>query len=467
MTQKRILLVLLKQKKNAMIELPDKRYFLAHRMLFFCILFACPSVHAETPPPLLQNNQYFDVQAVFTPAGDTLIRTIINGPPSPPPGFELQRTAVSSLPKPDIQAGINILNTPAFSWSFGCSATSAAMIAGYYDRNSYNNMYTGPTNGGIMPLNNSSWPSWTDSYGQSRAQCPLSASHNGLDGRTSQGHVDDYWIGYGAAGPDPWVTNGWTEHTKGECTADYMNTNQWVYHDLDGGWNTDGSTIFYHYSDRTKLNCSEYTDFPFNTRGDLGLKNFYQSRGYTVSECYTQRTDVTNGFSFADYKAEIDAGRPVMFHVSGHTMVGVGYDDSSNLMYIHDTWDYETHSMTWGGSYSGMTQYAVTIVKLVPNSFNLTINSLGASGVGITGNPSTYSGTTNYFKTGITSGATIILTAPSTANDLPFNGWSGCNSTDDKDCTVTMTSDRIVTVRYGSQNSFPWMIFVQAILNKP
>ncbi|MFH2124017.1 MAG: C39 family peptidase [Pseudomonadota bacterium] len=450
-----------------MLELPDKRHFPAHRVLFFCILLACPSVQAETPHPLLQNNQYFDAQAVSTPAGDTLIRTIINGPPSPPPGFELQRTVVSSLPKPDIQAGINILNTPAFSWSFGCSATSAAMIAGYYDRTGYNNMYTGPTNGGIMPLDNSSWPSWTDSYGDTRAQCPLSATHNGLDNRTTRGHVDDYWIGYGASGPDPWSTNGWLEHTKGECTADYMNTNQWV-NPVDG-WNTDGSTVFYHYADSQKFNCADYVTFPYDTRGDLGIKKFYESRGYTVTECYTQHTDnsVTGGFSFADYKAEIDAGRPVMFHVTGHTMVGVGYDDSSNLMYIHDTWDYSTHTMTWGGSYSGMTQYAVTIVKLTPNSSTLTINSLGAAGVGITGNPATYSGITNYSKPGITSGTTIILTAPATANNLPFTGWHGCNSTVDKDCTVTMTTDKIVTARYGSQNSFPWIIFVPAILNKP
>ena len=45
-------------------------------------------------------------------------------------------------------------------------------------------------------------------------------------------------------------------------------------------------------------------------------------------------------------------------------MVGVGYDTSANLMYIHDTWDYETHTMTWGGSYADMDHLAVTIVQL-------------------------------------------------------------------------------------------------------
>jgi hypothetical protein len=326
------------------------------------------SVHAEDAVVPLQSNHYFDVQAISTPAGDTLIRTVISGPPHPPPGFELQRTAVLSLPEPNIEAGVNLLsNVPGFLWSFGCSATSAAMIAGYYDRTGYGNMYAGPANGGVMPLDNSSWPDWTDSHGESCAQCPLSATHNGLDGRAIRGHVDDYWTGYGDAGTDPW--NGhWTQHTKGECVADYMNTNQWV--NPTDGWNTDGSTVFYVYDSNVKLNCSEYTAFPENARGDVGIQKFYQSRGYAVTECYTQPTDnkYAGGFSFAQYKAEIDAGRPVMFHVTGHSMVGVGYDDASNTMYIHDTWDYSIHTMPWGGSYSGMTQFAVTIVKLVPVS---------------------------------------------------------------------------------------------------
>jgi len=65
--------------------------------------------------------------------------------------------------------------------------------------------------------------------------------------------------------------------------------------------------------------------------------------------------------------AEIDAGRPVMINVVGHTMVGVGYDNtSSNLMYIHDTWDYNTYTMIWGSSYAGMQHRAVSIVTLAP-----------------------------------------------------------------------------------------------------
>lgn len=442
-----------KRRGHANLEnkLRQKAHFSIQLLLLFLFTWWSPASAAGVSTPVtLQSNQYFNVQTVTAPSqGPALIRTIINSPPHPPPGFSQQR-AVVSLPEPDIASGTNILsNVPAFSWSFGCSATSAAMIAGYYDRTGYSNMYNGPTNGGVMPLDNSAWPSWTDSTGASRAQCPLSATHIGLDGRTTRGHVDNYWVGYGVAGTDPWVTNGWPEPTKGECTGDYMNTNQWVYPDDLNGWNSDGSTVFYTYGDSTKLNCSSYTSYPFNTRGDVGIKNFYESRGYTVQECYTQRTDnsAPGGFSFTDFKAEIDAGRPVMIQVQGHTMVGMGYDDSGNTIYIHDTWDYSTHSMPWGGSYVGMAQYAVTVVKLAPVSYTLNVNSTGIAGVAITGN-STYSGTTDYSKTGINAGTSISLTAPYLSGNATFNNWDGCDSSVDMTCTVSMTTDKTVTANY-------------------
>jgi hypothetical protein len=53
-----------------------------------------------------------------------------------------------------------------------------------------------------------------------------------------------------------------------------------------------------------------------------------------------------------------------MIHVAGHTMVGVGYNDTGNTVYLHDTWDYSTHSMTWGGSYDGMEMRLVSIVHV-------------------------------------------------------------------------------------------------------
>jgi hypothetical protein len=66
--------------------------------------------------------------------------------------------------------------------------------------------------------------------------------------------------------------------------------------------------------------------------------------------------------------AEINAGRPVLIQLNGHTMTGVGYDVTGQTVYVHDTWDNSVHSMTWGGSYSGMNHIAVTVIHLAPPS---------------------------------------------------------------------------------------------------
>ena len=115
------------------------------------------------------------------------------------------KAAVATLPEPNLAMGINTLsNVPAFEWSYGCSATSAAMMMGYYDNTGYANMYMGPTNGGICPMNNSVWGV---GIGGSEGECPLSATHQGKDGRTTKGHVDDYWIQVGSTDLDPYIGN--------------------------------------------------------------------------------------------------------------------------------------------------------------------------------------------------------------------------------------------------------------------
>ena len=105
-----------------------------------------------------------------------------------------------------------------------------------------------------------------------------------------------------------------------------------------------------------------------NGDGTYGRKLFYEARGYSVTDCYNQQTDniTAGGFSFANYKAQIDAGYPVLLNLAGHSIVGVGYADP-NTVYLNDTWDHATHQMTWGGSYSvpPMELQAVSVVNPV------------------------------------------------------------------------------------------------------
>ncbi|MFB1487009.1 MULTISPECIES: M12 family metallo-peptidase [unclassified Thiocapsa] len=115
---------------------------------------------------------------------------------------------------------------------------------------------------------------------------------------------------------------------------------------------------------------------------------------------------------------------------------------------------------SWSGcnSTSGTScTVSMTANKTVTANFNnpppgyaLTVNSSGASNVPISANPSTYGGTTNYTKSGIASGTSILLTVPSTAGSATFNSWSGCNSTSGTNCTVSMTVNKTVTANFSS-----------------
>ncbi len=272
---------------------------------------------------------------------------------------------------------VTLLNVPAYDWSFGCSSTSAAMQAAYYDRTGYYNMYTGPTQGGLMPMDNSCWGSVIIN-GETRKQCPLSATRDGVDGRLIRGHVDDYWVQYQSTASDPYITNGWIQHPWGACTGDYMGTSQSALS------NSDGETLFYSYEDGSP--CCNYAAPAGHKDGCRGLREFYESRGYTVLANCTQLiygyNGNTSGFTFTQYKQEIDAGRPVLIQVEDQTMLGYGYDNTGNLVYLHDTWDYSTHTMTWGGSYNQLPQWGVTTIILQSTTPNPCSNiiSLGTGG---------------------------------------------------------------------------------------
>jgi len=294
------------------------------------------------------------------------------------PDVPLEQRIPGPIAVPD-RAAIVLSNVPAFDWSFGCSATSASMAAGYYDNNGYPNMYIGPTNSGVMPLSNAGWGNWTDPASASRDQCPLSATRNGLDGRTTTGHVDRFWYGVNHSGDDPFGTGDPTS-TYELCTADYMGTNQ------DWWNNIDGATTFYYYNDGSVLENYSGAEGNLGTArkrdGARGFRLFLESRGYTVARNYNQYINgydppqywngsqwvdppvITGGYTYTNYKAEIDAGRPVLIQVTGHTMLGVGYDNASTTIYIHDTWDHTSHTMTWGGSYSGRTHYGVGVFQI-------------------------------------------------------------------------------------------------------
>jgi len=326
------------------------------------------SAQADELPPIATgetSTDYLTINTLTAEDGTSLVAAGIHGPSSPPVGYVAETASVD--PQPMMASHLTV---PTFSWVFGCSAVSGAMIAGYYDRNGFANMYTGPTAGGVMPLTDTSWPSWSDGY-ETYPNNPLIASHKGVDGRAAalKGSIDDYWIKYGSTANDPYITGGWTQHTWGSAIGDYMKTSQSKYD------STDGSTWFYNYNSSSKLTCAAMPGMASGigtykisqVDGTYGRKLFYEAKGYTVTDCYNQPTDnkYAGGFSLANFKSEINAGRPVLLNLAGHSIVGVGYSTTSNTIYIHDTWHSSgDQTMTWGGSYSGMALQSVSIVNL-------------------------------------------------------------------------------------------------------
>lgn len=326
------------------------------------IPLATPNAEPEVSQPTQIEvvNPHYSIEHKTLADGTSLTRHIINGAPQPSSLLD-ERPASVLLPS---ATTVLLPNFPSYNWVFGCSAVSSAMIAGYYDRGAYPNMYTGPTNGGVMPVSDTSWPTWSDGY-DTYPNNPLIASHLGIDGLATRGSIDDYWVRYDSSIQDPYITGGWVQHNWGAAIGDYMKTSQSSYN------NVDGATSFYTKNSNEKLYCAELENYDVDDEdGTYGRKLFYEARGYTVSECYNQNTDnkFVGGFSLTNFKAEIDAGHPVMLNLNGHTVVGYGYDGTT--IYIRNTWDNDPshiYSMPWGGYYESMQLIAVSIVRLNPS----------------------------------------------------------------------------------------------------
>jgi hypothetical protein len=160
-----------------------------------------------------------------------------------------------------------------------------------------------------------------------------------------------------------------------------MGTNQFK------NWrNFDGSTTFFFNTKGKPLSDYTGSEFLRLRDGAHGMKLFAESRGYAVTANYNQYISGfqgnTAGFTYDQYKSEIDVGYPVLIQLSGHTILGIGYS-GTNQVIVHDTWDYSDHTMTWGGTYGGMVHQGVTVFHLAPvtqtGSISITSTPPGAN----------------------------------------------------------------------------------------
>jgi len=267
------------------------------------------------------------------------------------------------------QVSGQLLQTPNYDWWYGCSPTSAGMMMGYYDRNGYSNL----VKGGIAELD--TYPSTFGSW-----------NHLAQYAIASVNHVNDFYVnGYMGSGDDTPTGRSF------DCLADFMGTSQDNLSTTFGG-NTNGGTTFFNYNNNQPLYSSDLESLGFdyyNMSGMYGIKEFVEDSGYAIELIYNQYISGYNGnpdgFTLAEYQAEINAGHPVMIGVEGHSMLGYGYVNGTDIINVFDTWDphgQNPGTMTWGGAYphgdDSLQHYAVTVVHFVPEPTSIVIFGLAS-----------------------------------------------------------------------------------------
>lgn len=269
---------------------------------------------------------------------------------------------------------------PRAEYMYGCVPTAIGMLLGYYDLYGYQN----------ISLNN-------------LIDGDIAVNSRGLDGNAYDMDAFDTILGNFIAS-EGYVDRFYNQYTQSElnytflfdgndvvglntgawdCLADYLGTGQ-IWRD-----NQDLSTHMHYMTlneilanDSTVGRTDGYTEveFPFKYLTMLyGLSLYVESREYLLNPeiTGTYTIDSVGGtFTFADYMAEIDAGRPVIVSIYGHAMVGYGYNADTQEIIFDDCY-LHNQRMTWGGSYFYAGQdrpmQSVTIIGILPEDLDLSI----------------------------------------------------------------------------------------------
>jgi PKD repeat protein len=222
------------------------------------------------------------------------------------------------------EAVVIIPNVPAYYWKHGCGPTSAGMVLGYWDGRGAPWIVDGDAMSQTVPVN----------------RMIADDTQSGSCGGTGD-HYADY------ACPEdysPYLQPDRSEGTpthSSNCVADFMLTSQSKYGNYYGwSWMDDVPTSLLKYIQMR----------------DPGAQAVSQNYYY-------------NDFSFEDYKAEIDAGRPVVLLVdtdgdwgTDHFVTGIGYNPETSEYIVHDTYDSNEHYYLWQPMGSGVIYgiYGVT-----------------------------------------------------------------------------------------------------------
>jgi len=170
-----------------------------------------------------------------------------------------------------------------------------------------------------------------------------------------------------------------------------MGTSQDNLSSIYGG-NTNGATTFFYYTDNSVLTDNDIFSYGYNyynMSGMYGIGEYLDYAGYDAQVLFNQYIAGHNGkpagFTYEQYKAEIDADRPVLIHVEGHSMIGYGYLDGTSTIKVFDTWapnGQNPGTMSWAGIYphgaSYLEHYAVTVMQPIPEPTTIILFSIGS-----------------------------------------------------------------------------------------
>lgn len=213
-----------------------------------------------------------------------------------------------------------LVEVPDYNWFGGCFGTAAGIVMGYWDRNGFPDFYTGPTAGGVAPM---------DSFGRNQAIYALWASKAGWDGRPGDkpGHQDDYFIAYDSTDPDPYLTAGRPEHEP-DCLGDFIGMSQNKWQNMAGECDGNVDSYCFVYWDQSGARRHNYIPGPEAGLPSLdfasGLLAWTAWRG-AEADVFTQFVDFNptvqagEGFTYRDLIAEIEAGYPVIAHLQDYT----------------------------------------------------------------------------------------------------------------------------------------------------
>jgi len=121
------------------------------------------------------------VQWIYPNYGKTEFKTgdgittmyLIGGSPVPPKDYDDISYDTNFSDEPIVL----LEKFPSYSWVYGCGAVSGSMVAAWYDRNGYPNIYTGSVGNGVAPITDNDWSgSWVDRTGRRYPNNPIVAS---------------------------------------------------------------------------------------------------------------------------------------------------------------------------------------------------------------------------------------------------------------------------------------------------